>query len=41
MGIMMEEELTIQNEMLGLVESDADRVQSKIDVARKRIQKIK
>lgn len=41
MGIMINEELTIQNEMLGLLEQDSDRVQGKIDVARKRIQKIK
>ena len=37
MGIMINEELTIQNEMLGMIENDADRVQGKIDVARKRI----
>jgi regulator of vacuolar morphogenesis len=41
MGILMEEELTIQNEMLGLVEGDVDRVQGKIDVAKRRIGKIK
>lgn len=41
MGILMEEELTIQNEMLGLVEGDVDRVQGKVDVARRRIGKIK
>jgi len=41
MGIMMDEELTIQNEMLGLIDEDVDRVQGKIDVARKRIAKIK
>lgn len=40
MGIMINEELAIQNEMLGLVEQDADRVKGKIDVARKRIGKI-
>ena len=40
MGIMMEEELTIQNEMLGLLEHDTDRVQGKIDVAKRRIGKI-
>ncbi|KAF2160471.1 hypothetical protein M409DRAFT_70437 [Zasmidium cellare ATCC 36951] len=41
MGIMINEELAIQNEMLGLVEQDADRVQGKIDVAKRRIGKIK
>ena len=41
MGIMMEEELTIQNEMLGLLEQDTDRVQGKVDVAKRRIAKIK
>ena len=40
MGIQINEELTIQNEMLGLVEGDVDRVQGKIDVARRRIGKI-
>lgn len=41
MGIMMDEELTVQNEMLGLLEEDTERVQGKIDVARRRIGKIK
>ena len=41
MGILMEEELTVQNEMLGLVEGDVDRVQGKLDVAKRRIGKIK
>lgn len=40
MGIMINEELAIQNEMLGLVGEDVDRVQGKIDVARNRIKKI-
>lgn len=40
MGIMINEELGIQNEMLGLVEEDVDRVQGKIDVGRRRIGKI-
>ncbi|KAK5740897.1 hypothetical protein LTR17_004251 [Elasticomyces elasticus] len=40
MGIMINEELTIQNEMLGLLDQDTDRVQGKIDVARRRIGKI-
>lgn len=40
MGIMINEELVVQNEMLKVVDADADRVQSKIDVAKKRIAKI-
>ncbi|KAK5122300.1 hypothetical protein LTR85_004211 [Meristemomyces frigidus] len=40
MGIMINEELTIQNEMLGLVEQDVERHQGKLDVARRRIGKI-
>ncbi|KAK5108742.1 hypothetical protein LTR62_007889 [Meristemomyces frigidus] len=40
MGMMINEELVIQNEMLGMVEEDTDRVQGKIDVARRRIGKI-
>lgn len=40
MGIMINEELTVQNEMLGLLEGDTDRLQGKIDVARRRIGKI-
>lgn len=40
MGIMISEELAIQNEMLGLVEEDVDRVQGKIDIGRRRIGKI-
>lgn len=40
MGIMINEELAIQNDMLGLVEQDVDRVQGKIDVGRRRIGKI-
>ncbi|KAF7197182.1 Vacuolar morphogenesis protein 7-like [Pseudocercospora fuligena] len=40
MGIMINEELGVQNEMLGLVDQDVDRVQGKIDVARRRIKKI-
>ncbi|QIW96065.1 hypothetical protein AMS68_001583 [Peltaster fructicola] len=41
MGVMINEELIIQNEMLGLVEQDADRLQGKIDVGRSRIKKIR
>ncbi|KAM3419376.1 hypothetical protein BST61_g5306 [Cercospora zeina] len=40
MGILINEELAIQNEMLEVVEHDADRVQQKIDVGRARIKKI-
>ncbi|GAB7357977.1 hypothetical protein MBLNU230_g0144t1 [Neophaeotheca triangularis] len=40
MGIMINEELTVQNEMLGLVEGDVERLQGKIDVGRARIKKI-
>ncbi|TKA24391.1 hypothetical protein B0A50_06711 [Salinomyces thailandicus] len=40
MGIMINEELTIQNEMLGMLEEDTGRVQGKVDVARNRIKKI-
>nr|POE88178.1 vacuolar morphogenesis protein 7 like [Quercus suber] len=40
MGIMINEELAIQNEMLGLVEQDTERLQGKIDVGRRRIGKI-
>lgn len=40
MGILMDEELSIQNEMLGIVEGDADRLQGKINVAKGRIKKI-
>lgn len=40
MGILINEELTVQNEMLGLLEEDTGRVQGKIDVARRRIGKI-
>ncbi|KAK1086015.1 hypothetical protein LTR48_003998 [Friedmanniomyces endolithicus] len=40
MGILINEELTIQNEMLGLLDEDAERVQGKIDVGRRRIGKI-
>ncbi|KAF2857912.1 Phox-like protein [Piedraia hortae CBS 480.64] len=40
MGLMINEELTIQNEMLSLLDNDVDRVQGKVDTARKRIKKI-
>lgn len=41
MGMMINEELVVQNEMLNMVEGDVDRVQGKVDVAKKRIAKIK
>ena len=40
MGIMINEELVVQNEMLSMMDQDVDRVQGKIDVAKKRIKKI-
>jgi regulator of vacuolar morphogenesis len=40
MGIMINEELELQNEMLGILDSDVDRHQSKLNVAKKRIGKI-
>ncbi|TKX18754.1 PX domain-containing protein 4 [Elsinoe australis] len=40
MGILINEELVVQNQMLGLVEADVDRVQSKLDVGKKRMAKI-
>ncbi|KAH9843320.1 syntaxin [Teratosphaeria destructans] len=40
MGIMINEELEMQNEMLKMTEADSDRLQGKIDVARRRIGKI-
>jgi regulator of vacuolar morphogenesis len=41
MGILMGEELEIQNQMLNLVEEDVGRVQGKIDVGRRMIGRIK
>lgn len=40
MGILINEELTVQNEMLGVIEQDVERVQGKIDIGRRRIKKI-
>jgi len=40
MGVMMNEELVVQNEMLGIIDKDVDRVQGKIDIGKKRIAKI-
>ena len=39
-GIMINDELTVQNEMLGILEGDVDRHQAKLDVAKRRIGKI-
>ena len=41
MGIMINEELVVQNQMLDLLDGDVERVQGKIDVGRKRIGKIR
>lgn len=40
MGIMINEELVVQNQMLDLMDQDVDRVEGKIGVAKKRIGKI-
>ena len=40
LGIQIQEELEVQNEMLGMLDEDVTRVQGKMDVARKRIDKI-
>lgn len=40
LGTAIQEELMVQNEMLGLLDEDVTRVQGKIDVANKRIKKI-
>ena len=40
LGTQIHEELEVQNEMLRMVDEDVDRVQGKIDVAKKRIGKI-
>ena len=40
MGIRINEELVVQNKMLDLLDGDVDRVQSKLDVGKKRIAKI-
>lgn len=40
MGIMINEELVVQNQMLDLMDQDVDRVEGKIGVAKKRIDKI-
>lgn len=40
LGIAIQEELEVQNEMLGMLDEDVTRVEGKIQVANKRIQKI-
>ncbi|KAI9740688.1 MAG: hypothetical protein M1818_004652 [Claussenomyces sp. TS43310] len=40
MGLAINEELALQDEMLERVDEDVDRVKGKIDIAKKRIQKI-
>ena len=40
LGWQIQEELVVQNEMLGMLDEDVTRVQGKMDVARKRIGKI-
>lgn len=41
MGIMINEELVVQNQMLGLLDQDVGRVEGKIGVAKKKIGKIR
>lgn len=41
MGLAINEELVVQNEMLGRLDEDVDRVQGKLSVAKKRVGKIK
>ncbi|KAL6250953.1 hypothetical protein RBB50_001161 [Rhinocladiella similis] len=40
LGIAINQELEVQNEMLGMVDEDVDRVQGKINIAKRRIGKI-
>jgi regulator of vacuolar morphogenesis len=40
LGIAINQELEVQNDMLRMVDEDTDRVQAKIDIAKKRIGKI-
>ncbi|KAL9636245.1 MAG: hypothetical protein Q9164_002937 [Protoblastenia rupestris] len=40
LGVQIQEELAVQGEMLGLLDEDVDRVQGKVDVARKRVNEI-
>ena len=41
MGVQINDELQLQNEMLNMLDQDVDRTGTKIDIARKRIKKIK
>lgn len=41
LGTQIHEELEVQNDLLRMVDEDVDRVQGKVDVARKRVGKIK
>ena len=41
LGVRINEELEVQDEMLRFVDEDVDRVQGKIDIAKKRVGKIK
>lgn len=41
MGVQISEELVYQNKMLGMLDQDVDRVQDKVDIAKKRVGKIK
>jgi regulator of vacuolar morphogenesis len=40
LGVAINQELEVQNEMLKMVDEDVDRVQGKINIAKKRIGKI-
>jgi regulator of vacuolar morphogenesis len=40
LGVAINQELEVQNEMLKMVDEDVDRVQGKVDIAKKRIGKI-
>lgn len=41
LGVAIQEELVVQNQMLGMLDEDVTRVEGKINVARKRIDKIR
>ncbi|KAI9721868.1 MAG: hypothetical protein M1828_004963 [Chrysothrix sp. TS-e1954] len=41
MGVQINDELELQNEMLGMVDADVERVGDKIKIAKKRVDKIK
>lgn len=40
LGMAIHQELKVQNEMLGMLDEDVDRVQGKVDVAQKRLAKL-